>query len=120
MAGVNIPINLDIFCERTRFEDNIEISAFRVAQEAINNILKYAQATEINIQLIEHETNLQLLVEDNGKGFEPEKVKHRNTNGLINMEERTRLVNGHFSIDTELGKGTCIMVEIPLATIFLL
>lgn len=114
LAGVNMPINLDIFCERVRFEDNIEISIFRIAQEAINNILKYAQATEINIQLIEHETNLQLLVEDNGKGFELEKVKHQNTNGLINMEERTRLVNGHFSIDTELGKGTCIMVEIPL------
>jgi len=116
-SGANIPINLDIFCESERFEDNIEISIFRIAQEAVNNILKYAQATEVNIQLIEHETNLQLLVEDNGKGFELEAARHKNTNGLINMEERTRLVNGHFSIDTELGKGTCIMVEIPLKTI---
>ena len=115
-AGTNIPINLDIFCESERFEDNIEISVFRIAQEAVNNILKYAQATEVNIQLIEHATNLQLLVEDNGKGFEPDAVKHKNSNGLINMEERTRLVNGHFAIDTELGKGTCIMVEIPLKT----
>ncbi|OJJ21044.1 hypothetical protein BKI52_10765 [marine bacterium AO1-C] len=116
-AGASIPINLDIFCESERFDDNIEISVFRIAQEAVNNILKYAQATEVNIQLIEHETNLQLLVEDNGIGFEIEAVKHKNTNGLINMEERTRLVHGHFSIDTELGKGTCIMVEIPLKTI---
>ena len=115
-GGANIPINLDIFCESERFEDNIEISIFRIAQEAVNNILKYAQATEVNIQLIEHETNLQLLVEDNGKGFELEAVKYKNTNGLINMEERARLVNGHFSIDTELDKGTCIMVEIPLKT----
>lgn len=113
-SGENIPINLDIFCESERFDDNIEISIFRITQEAVNNILKYAQASEVNVQLIEHETNLQLLVEDNGVGFDLEKAKRKNTNGLINMEERARLVNGSLSIDTVLGKGTCIMVEIPL------
>ncbi|WP_299464392.1 PAS domain S-box protein [uncultured Microscilla sp.] len=113
-SAVNIPINLDIFCESERFDDNIEISIFRITQEAVNNILKYAEASEVNIQLIEHETNLQLLVEDNGKGFKLVDVKTKSGNGLINMEERARLVGGTLSIDTEINKGTCIMVEIPL------
>lgn len=113
-SAVNIPINLDIFCESDRFDDNIEISIFRITQEAVNNILKYANATEVNIQLIEHDTNLQLLVEDNGVGFSLTKVKAKSGNGLINMEERAKLVGGALSIDTEINKGTCIMVEIPL------
>ena len=113
-SGVNIPINLDVFCETQRFDDNIEISIFRITQEAVSNVLKYADASEINIQLIEHQTNLQLLVEDNGVGFTLAKAKIKDGNGLINMEERARLVGGALSIDTELNKGTCIMVEIPL------
>lgn len=113
-SGINIPINLDIFCETQRFDDNIEISIFRITQEAVNNVLKYANASEINIQLIEHATNLQLLVEDNGVGFTLAQAKMKDGNGLINMEERAKLVGGSLSVDTELNKGTCIMVEIPL------
>lgn len=117
-SAVNIPINLDIFCESDRFDDNIEISIFRITQEAVNNILKYAKASEVNIQLIEHDTNLQLLVEDNGVGFSLTEVRAKSGNGLINMEERARLVNGVLAIDTEINKGTCIMVEVPLGQQF--
>jgi signal transduction histidine kinase len=90
-----------------------ELVLFRIVQEVIHNIIKHAQATQIFMQL--HYTNnlLQLHVKDNGKGF----ITSTNNfagSGLKNMQKRTQLLNGTFTIDSLLANGTTVKIEIPL------
>jgi signal transduction histidine kinase len=86
---------------------------FRIAQEAIQNTLKHAGATIISIQLLETRDSLILILEDNGKGFEPDKQPRGN--GLPNMTGRAILMGGTLSVESEPGKGTTVRVKIPKA-----
>ena len=105
-------ISLSVAGDTIFLDSDKELIIFRIIQEALNNILKHARASEITIYL--HYTNLSLILEisDNGIGF------NKNTNtylgaGLQNMEKRTALLNGTFSIQSIRRKGTCIKIEIP-------
>lgn len=89
-----------------------ELIIFRITQEALNNILKHARATEIVIHLDYTAISLILEISDNGIGFS----KNQNTPlgaGLKNMENRTALLNGTFTINSTRRKGTYIKIEIP-------
>ena len=97
-----------------RFAPEVELNVFRIVQEALTNILKYAEATEVNIQLI-HNTKeravLNITIEDNGKGFD---MNHYSPGiGLSNMEDRAKELKGTFSLDSTPGQGTIIFIEIP-------
>lgn len=102
----------------TRFFPEIEISIYRIIQEAMNNIMKHAQATRLSISLSHTGRLLQLQVKDNGSGFHLSILKQHqlqhNSLGIIGMKERTKLLNGHFHISTYPGKGTQITVNVPL------
>ena len=83
---------------------------FRIAQEGLNNAIKHSGAGKIHVQLTETSGYLILMLEDNGKGFEP---GVHSGNGLYNMKERARLLGGTFGLETAPGKGTTIRVKIP-------
>jgi len=89
-----------------------ELVLFRIVQEALNNIVKHAEATCINLAL--HFTGQQLIlsIHDNGKGFSKERL--RPGNGFGNMAKRAGTLNGRFDIDSVPGKGTTITIQIPL------
>ncbi|OIJ13817.1 hypothetical protein BKP35_08550 [Anaerobacillus arseniciselenatis] len=93
-------------------------SIFRIMQEALTNIAKYAQATEINISLQKTHSHLILIIEDNGVGFnvqkEFEQMSSNKNMGLFSMQERTSLLDGNLLIESEQGIGTTIFVRIPL------
>lgn len=93
---------------------NMELSSaiYRVVQEATNNIVKYAKASNVNIKVESTNQNIILEVTDDGVGFDTE----NNWNGIKNMKERTSLQNGHFEISSEEGKGTTIKSWFPLNT----
>lgn len=95
-----------------RLDKEIELSLFRITQEAINNILKHSEATEATIQLMKYDDVAILTIEDDGKGFNRNKLKHNF--GLTSMKNRTNAISGIFSIDSRLNTGTTITVEIPL------
>lgn len=97
-----------------RIEDlNIEYNLFRITQESLNNVIKYAQATEVFVQLTYHDNILQLTIEDNGKGFDvEEKLNSDKSFGLFNMNKRTESLSGRMTIESK--EGTLIFVEIPL------
>lgn len=97
--------------EPFRFDNSIETSFFRIAQEAVNNALKYAESTKIVVQLIQDESWVNLTIQDNGKGFEVENNKNKNTGGLKNIRARAESFDGRFNIDSRLGIGTEIIVE---------
>jgi signal transduction histidine kinase len=102
-----------------RLEKSIEIGAYRIFQEAINNAVKYAQAKEIAIELLLNDNFIYLNITDNGKGFNMKKPDLDSdhikiNNGINNMQERTNLLDGEFKIISILGKGTKIWAKIPV------
>jgi len=92
----------------------VEEGLYRIAQEALNNALKHAQATSVRVTLSTGEHSVYLAVRDNGQGFEPT-VEHTAGLGLTNMRERATELGGELRIDTTLGKGTLVWVRLPLA-----
>jgi signal transduction histidine kinase len=99
--------------ERLKLPENIELDLFRIAQEAVNNALKYAQATAISVQLIRNEKYITLTVEDNGQGFDL-KEKEQESSGLTNIRMRTEMLGGYATIESNPGSGTIVSVEIPV------
>lgn len=99
-----------------RLSTKMEFNLYRVAQELLNNALKYSEATHVDVQLICRSTELLLMVEDNGKGFSPEDLieKMENGIGLRNIKTRVTSLGGDFSIETELERGVQAIIEIPL------
>ena len=92
---------------------------FYIAEEAINNACKYAQANHIWVRMKDYDKDLVMLeVQDDGIGFDKNKVEssyeQRGSLGLKNMNERAEMVNGIFRLDSAIGKGTSIRVLIPL------
>ena len=92
---------------------DISTAIYRIIQESLTNISKYAEATEVNLEITTAATNLYLMIEDNGKGFD---VTQNTTGfGLQSMRDRTLALDGNFYIESLPGKGTKIMVDIPLS-----
>jgi signal transduction histidine kinase len=87
-------------------------AVYRIVQEALTNICKHSDATQVTLQLQTIHRHLHLLISDNGRGFNPE----QNTTGfgLQGMQERTVALGGHFKLASEIGKGCRVTVEIPL------
>ena len=91
---------------------DISTAIYRIIQESLTNISKYAEATEVNLEITTIATSLHILIEDNGKGFN---VNQNTTGfGLQSMRDRTLALDGNFYIESLPGKGTKIMVDIPL------
>jgi two-component system, NarL family, sensor histidine kinase DegS len=114
-AEVLLEHNLDL---RKRLDKNVEVGLYRIAQEAINNSLKYSEASVIKISLNESNNSLSMNVFDNGKGFNiktlNKKIREEKkfSIGLNSMEERTNQLNGEFRILSSVGKGTKIYVKL--------
>jgi signal transduction histidine kinase len=100
------------------FPKEAEINLYRILQEALSNISKYSQATQVDVSLTKADHQLHFCVEDNGKGFEVAKIMARRGRrkglGLASMEERTRLMGGTFSISSKAQSGTKIHITVPL------
>ena len=97
---------------------NLETTCFRVAQAAITNVARHARATHVQIELRQDETELQLLVRDDGVGFNVRtalaQMAHSESFGLLTMQERVGLVGGQVEFDSALRCGTEIRVRLPL------
>lgn len=86
-----------------------------IIKEGINNIAKYSQASESAIKFVQKNEQIMLLITDNGKGFDKKIIK--NGNGLGNIEQRCQLLGGKFHIKSEIGQGTTIKCDFPMASI---
>ncbi|HEY3755938.1 MAG TPA: histidine kinase [Opitutaceae bacterium] len=89
---------------------------FRIAQESLSNVFKHAQATRVKIDFASDGLNLSMEVADNGKAFAVEEKLGKRTGrlGLLGMQERVRLVNGKFMVESAPGQGTRVIVRVPL------
>lgn len=89
------------------------VNLFRAVQEIINNAIKYADASEIKIDVQQLENSLTIKISDNGKGFEYEKEKNKSF-GLRNIESRIKVINGILHLETAEGKGTAYTIQIAI------
>lgn len=104
-----------IFNNSPRLKELYEISLFRITQEWVNNILKYAEADNITIQLLKDPEELTLTVEDNGNGFDTRTFYEGAGNGWKNIQTRVKLINADFDLDSRPGlKGTMMTVNVPM------
>ncbi len=95
----------------SQVEAGIAISAYRIVQEALSNIVKHARATQASVQLTLEQGELRMQISDNGAGFEPD---HASSGiGLVGMRERVYAVNGRITIETGLTAGTRINIAMP-------
>jgi PAS domain S-box-containing protein len=110
---VQVNIN-DRYMKNTRLPSEVEIALFRVAQEALNNVSKHADASQIYIELFEDNGDIMMAITDNGVGFEAKKQNLRNRQhwGVPLMQERMRAINGEFLLRSVLGQGTQIVVRV--------
>jgi signal transduction histidine kinase len=97
-----------------RLPESVETCLYRITQEAIHNAVKYSESSLITIQLFNNQGFVDLVIADNGKGFNLSAIrKTLGGSGLKNMQARAELLNGTFKIQSKIGKGTKIKVEIP-------
>lgn len=108
-----IHVELDIHGANTRLENTLEITVYRIIQEMVGNTLKHSKAQNISIQLIQNKEQVQILVEDDGIGFNVKNGKRKGM-GLRNIETRIDSLGGTFNIDSTPEKGASLTVEIPI------
>jgi signal transduction histidine kinase len=108
-----LKVDLQVVGIKERLDEKIEMMLYRIVQEIISNIIRHAEATKVNIELIKHDNELILMIEDNGKGFNIKNVENQGI-GLKNIATRVEYLNGYVNFDSMLGHGTSVVVEIPL------
>jgi two-component system CheB/CheR fusion protein len=90
-------------------------AVYRIAQEALRNATKYAPSAPVTIHLREKANELLLTIKDTGPGFDPALVRGHSSIGIMNMEERARLLGGTLRVASRTGKGTTVTLRVPLA-----
>ena len=101
-----------------RLTPEIEINLYRIAQECLNNVLKHADASSVSVLLADRESMVRLIIEDDGKGFDPgEKESLIKVSGhglgLLGMSERAAVIGGSFDLESSPGHGTTVFIRAP-------
>lgn len=111
-ASGQLTVTMQHFGFENRLDSSIEIVLYRVIQELLNNVLKYAEATEALVQLTRIGSNVSLTVEDNGKGFDVSSLETSKGAGFRNVQARVDYLNGKLDIQSKPDEGTSVLVEI--------
>ncbi|WP_460981823.1 sensor histidine kinase [Spirosoma fluminis] len=139
---IDVTFETNLTSDTPRLDKNIEIMLYRVTQEAVSNAVRHANPSHIHIELVERTNALHLIVTDDGRGFRIPRNEsadapasdagalnryeetggkqdvqvHTSSQGIHNMQERAKLLNGKFKLYSTLGKGTRVQVSIPYQT----
>jgi signal transduction histidine kinase len=97
------------------FDSNIKIYLYRIIQEALNNIVKHAEATIVDVSFLFENKTINLAISDNGKGFDITQ-KRKAGNGIYNMNDRAEILGGTFNIISAPGQGTTILVKLKISS----
>ena len=117
-TGLNVDVLIKLPDENERFPREVETACFRIAQEALTNVVRHANASQIVVQLAKDGHVLLLTIRDDGVGFDLESLRtrapHASTLGLISMQERAHAAAGVIEIDSAGSKGTEVRLSLPL------
>ncbi len=112
-AGNDIAVKFSFNDIPDKCDDNSKIYLYRIIQEALNNIIKHAAATKVDIEFNYENDTIKLLIRDNGKGFDTD-LKRKTGNGIYNMRDRAEILGGSFALSSMPGEGTVIIVILKI------
>ncbi|MCU0499336.1 MAG: histidine kinase, partial [Anaerolineae bacterium] len=107
-----LQVNLKPTGNIRRLDPRCELALFRSAQEALGNVARHAAATQVTITVAYQEQRIQMIIQDDGRGFQPDQVG-RGHYGLIGIRERVEQLHGQITIDSARGRGTRITIDLP-------
>ncbi len=117
-AGVTTEVQIELPNRDERFSRDLETAFFRIAQEALTNVVRHARASHVSLQLTRTKTGLEMVVSDDGGGFDPAALRRRApraaTLGLLGMQERAHAAGGEIEIRSAISRGTSIRFTVPL------
>lgn len=115
-STTNVPLELISSEKEIKVKDEIATCVFRVFQESLTNISRYANAKKVIANIGLKDSLISISIADDGNGFDigSEQPKSRQPFGILGMKERVRALNGTFELLSEIGKGTCINISLPL------
>jgi len=111
-SAAAIELATDLAVRGERLDSELETVAYRLVQEALNNVTKHAEATTSTLQVAERDGHLEVCVFDDGCGFDP--AAKRSGFGLVGMRERVELAGGELQIESKPGSGTRVSASLPL------
>ena len=111
-----LKINLETFGLQKKLDQNVEAVLYRIIQESVNNVIKHAEASSLDIQLSRDEDGINVMIEDNGKGFSQPHSESAHGMGLKNIISRVNYLKGTVEISSEPGRGTLVAIYIPNKT----
>ena len=117
MDETSLNVELLVFGESVALAPIVELAAFRIIQESLNNVKKHSGANNVHVKLEYMKKAIKIVISDNGKGFNKENAKLQDIDGgygLLSMKERVDLLNGKLDVISTPGKGTKIFASIPL------
>ncbi len=107
-------VSVEIDDINTYFNETESLNFYRFIQESVNNVLKHSQAKTLIVNILKQNDSINVLIKDNGRGFEVNEMITQNSLGLKTMEERIRMLKGSFTIKSKKTQGTAILVQIPV------
>jgi signal transduction histidine kinase len=110
----HVTIDVQVSALREPLHEDVTLCIYRVAQEALHNVVRHSRAPLAVVTLATTESQVVLTVRDGGVGFDPHTPIARASVGLTSMRERVRLVNGQFSVCSQPGEGTSIEARVPV------
>jgi two-component system sensor histidine kinase DegS len=113
----NLDVNISVTGTDRRLESYLEVMMFRAMQELMNNAAVHSQANQIKVQLDMGVGEIKLVVEDNGKGFDPNLIEEESGLGIKLIQERVEMLGGEFVIDSAVGEGARITLSVPAAEV---
>jgi PAS domain S-box-containing protein len=117
-AGVRAEVLIELPNQNERFSRDLETACFRIAQEALTNVARHARASHVLLQLTRTATTLEMVVRDDGVGFDPATLRKRArrvaTLGLLGMQERAHAAGGMLGIHSNFSRGTEIRFSVPV------
>lgn len=113
LTNPNTEIHVQFLSYKNKLDQERQLIIYRIIQELVNNAIKHAKAKEIIIQFVEEENTYHILVEDDGIGFDTEKINLQKSAGLHNLNSRIEFLKGKLSINSDLNLGTSIEFYIP-------
>lgn len=110
----HLKINMEAYGLEERLDNNVEIVLYRVVQECVNNVIKHAHASRLDINLTREDRDISVTVEDNGIGFNTANKMKFEGIGLKNIITRVKYLKGSVDISSDQNKGTLVAIYIPL------
>jgi signal transduction histidine kinase len=116
-ARSSAPVYVEVSAEHLQLPDDVALAMFRITQEALNNAIRHADASEIAVRLTQYPDRLRLTVTDDGRGIrggaEPARFVAQGHYGLAGMRERAAMIGGKLDVQTAVDYGTVVILELP-------